>query len=219
MKPELKMFLEILQAANRRIRLVGDASWEELALHAEDSLAALRTETARARGPARCVDVGSGGGFPGVPLRSERPDWSFTFLDSVKKKADFLQAVVDRLSLKNCRAVWGRAEEVGRDPAHRETYELAFCRAVGPFAAVAELTLPLLRVGGVWFAHRGELGDREPAAAARALDILGGRPIETFSYRPTGKDKPRYIVCVEKIRPTPPAYPRRAGMPAKRPLG
>ncbi|MGQ0644950.1 MAG: 16S rRNA (guanine(527)-N(7))-methyltransferase RsmG [Elusimicrobiota bacterium] len=213
----LLAYLSELKAWNENVNLISYQCDEELLLgHLLDSLMVLEDPALPAA--ARCVDVGSGGGLPGFPLRLARPGWAMTFVESIQKKAAFLQAAADKFSLDDCRVEAARAEDLAREPAHREAYDLAFFRAVGDFSMGLELTLPFLKIGGACLAHRGADGPQEADAAAEALKILGGEVVGRRSYRLPHRDKERWILRVEKRRPTPPEYPRRPGVPAKRPL-
>lgn len=212
-------YLKELKLWNRRVSLVSFSSDEELLLsHLADSLMAFQDPAVQSAVEARAIDIGTGGGFPGVPLRLARPGWTMAFVESVKKKTLFLDVLLERLPLKNCVVLNARAEDLARDPAHRETYSLAFCRAVGRFSTGLELALPLLRVGGAWVAHRGADAPEEIAASAEALKELGGEVTASYAYRLPHLDRPRHIVRVQKTAPTPEKYPRRAGVPAKKPL-
>ncbi|MBI4396543.1 MAG: 16S rRNA (guanine(527)-N(7))-methyltransferase RsmG [Elusimicrobia bacterium] len=214
----MRQFLEDLRSWNQKVNLVSFHSDEELFVHhLLDSLMALKAPAAR-KAEARTVDVGSGGGFPGFPLILARPGWSLTSIESVKKKQVFLLEAAKHLCLFNISALAERAEETARNPEHRETYDLAFCRAVGRLSTICELTLPFLRVGGTLLAHRGAEGSDETRQAADAIKELGGQPVNLSSYRLPLLDKSRTIVSIEKVRPAPAQYPRRAGLPAKRPL-
>jgi 16S rRNA (guanine527-N7)-methyltransferase len=215
----LAHYLKELKLWNRRTNLVSFGGDEELVVaHLADSLMVLLEPSARDLASARAVDVGSGGGFPGVPIAVARPGWSVTLVESVGKKTDFLEILPDRLGQANLAVEPTRAEDLGRDDAHRGRYDLAFCRAVGRFTTGLELTLPLLKVGGSWLAHRGADAPEEAAAATAALRALGGEVASLFPYRLPHLDKQRCIVRVVKTASTPDTYPRRAGMPAKRPL-
>ncbi len=212
----IEEFLTELGDRNRSVNLVSFSSPEELFLnHALDSLMAL---VHGAPEQARCVDVGAGGGFPGFPLALARPNWSMTFVESVGKKAAFLRDMAGRFSLAGAVVAEGRAETLAHEPAHRETYDLAFCRAVGSLPEVLELTLPFLKVGGACLLHRGADGPEETSGAAKALQVLGGEVTTVHPYRLPGLDRTRHILRVEKKAQTPAQYPRRVGVPAKRPL-
>lgn len=215
----LKEFLDALKDRNARVNLISWRSDEDLFYnHLADSLAALDAPGVSALSRARCVDVGAGGGFPGFPLALVRPGWTMTFVESIGKKAAFLRDMAGRFSLKDAAVMEGRAETLAHEPGLRETYDLAFCRAVGSLPEVLELTLPFVKVGGACLLHRGADGPEEAKAAAKALQTLGGEVTAAHPYRLPGLDRTRHILRVEKTAPTPAAYPRRVGVPAKRPL-
>jgi 16S rRNA (guanine527-N7)-methyltransferase len=215
--PGLRDLLGDVRAANEKLNLVADAGEDALFMHLADSLQAL-AHPAAARAEARIIDIGTGGGFPGLPLLAARPGWTGLLVDSVRKKAEAVGEIAARRLGGRAAVSWTRAETLAREAAHRGAYDLAFCRAVGRFTTVAELTLPFLKVGGALLAHRGHEAPSETAAAADALARLGGRAGDPFAYDLPGLDKKRYIVRIDKIAPTPDGYPRREGVPAKKPL-
>jgi 16S rRNA (guanine527-N7)-methyltransferase len=210
------ILLDVRQASTRA-NLVGDASDEALFSHLMDSLQALADPAAR-REDARIVDVGTGGGFPGLVLLAVRTGWRGTLVDSVKKKTDALGLILAGRLGGRGEALWGRAETLARETGRRDSYDLAFCRAVGRLTTVMELTLPFLKPGGFLLAHRGHEAPDEAEASRSAAELLGGRMETPTPYRLPGLDKTRYIVRVAKTGLTPPTYPRRNGVPAKRPL-
>jgi 16S rRNA (guanine527-N7)-methyltransferase len=163
----------------------------------------------------RVVDVGSGGGLPGLPLKIARPELEVTLIESDQAKAAFLVQAAARLGLRGVEVLAVRAEEAGRDARHREAYDVAVARAVAALPALVELCLPLVRVGGRLLAQKTS-GD-EVAAAARALEMLGGEVVGVEAAASSARDK-GVVVIVAKVRPTPDAYPRRSGIPAARPL-
>jgi 16S rRNA (guanine527-N7)-methyltransferase len=168
--------------------------------------------------PLRCIDVGSGGGFPGVPLKLVLPQLRMTLLESTGKKVAFLEHLVAALGLVGVEAIAERAETLAHAPDHRESYDAAFARALAPLPVLLELTLPFLRVGGLLIApRRGDLA-AEIAAAAYACETLGGAPPTIVPITLPTLDDGRALVVVEKAAATPPAYPRRPGLPAKHPL-
>ncbi|MBC7223521.1 MAG: 16S rRNA (guanine(527)-N(7))-methyltransferase RsmG [Anaerolineae bacterium] len=164
-------------------------------------------------------DIGSGAGFPGVPLKVVCPSWHVVLVESVGKKARFLQHLVQALSLEGAQVEHARAEELGRRPAHRERYHLVVARAVADLRVLAEYALPLLQRGGVLAAHKGSRAEQEVWEAKAALRILGGEVHRILTYELPGVVEPRRIVLVAKRSATPPQYPRRPGIPQKRPLG
>jgi len=163
----------------------------------------------------RVVDVGSGGGLPGLPLKIVRPHMQITLIEADQKKAAFLVRACAELGLKDVVVVDRRAEEAGRDPRYREAFDVAVARAVAPMPVLAELCLPLVRVGGRLLAQKTDTEDID--AAAHAIELLGGEPAK-IGRAPSMARRSGTVVVVEKIRPTPDAYPRRPGMPARKPL-
>lgn len=212
-----------LVAANRQVNLTRLTRPDEIAVQLLlDSLVCLwgvPAELAGPEEPLRCVDVGTGAGLPGLALAIARPNWSLTLADSVGKKVAFVARVIAALGLARAEAVHARAEDLGRDPARREGYDLAVARAVAPLATLAEYLLPLVRVGGRALALKGADVAAELAAAEVAIDVLGGQLEETRPYQLPGLDQPRHLVVIRKLRPTPAAYARQSGIPAARPIG
>lgn len=163
------------------------------------------------------VDVGAGAGFPGVPLKLAFPAMRLTLVESVQKKARFLSELVEALGLQDVQVLSQRAETVGQDPAHRERYDWAVARAVAEMRVLAEYLLPLCRVGGAMLAQKGGEAAAETAVAANAIHLLGGDEpvVQPVSLPDQGE---WHLVKVPKVAPTPVTYPRRPGVPAKRPL-
>jgi 16S rRNA (guanine527-N7)-methyltransferase len=164
------------------------------------------------------VDVGTGAGFPGLPLKIVYPDLQLTLVESVHKKTNFLAAVVEELELSDVQIVARRIEEVGQDPYHREKYDWAVARAVAGLNTLVEYLLPLARVGGHALAQKGVSAISETAAAEKAIAILGGSPSLLHPVQLPGREQPYYLLVIEKILATPDQYPRRVGVAAKRPL-
>jgi 16S rRNA (guanine527-N7)-methyltransferase len=164
---------------------------------------------------ARIVDVGSGGGLPGLPLKIVRPELDVTLIEADRGKAAFLVQACARLGLKDVKVLAERAEAVGRDPAYREKFDAAVARALAPMPVLAELCLPLVRIGGRLLAQKTESED--VAAATHAIEVLGGS-VAAVAYAPSAARRAGTVVIVEKVRPTPDAYPRRPGIPARKPL-
>src|SRR5258708_10572605 len=166
-------------------------------------------------GAHNLVDVGSGAGLPGLPIKIARPDLDVTLIEADQAKAAFLVHACAALGLEEVEAVARRAEAAGHDPRLRETFDVAVARALAPLPVLAELCLPLVRVGGRLLAQRTETED--PTAAARAIQLLGGElsfvVAAPSTARPAGT-----VRVIDKVRPTPEIYPRRAGVPARKPL-
>ncbi len=167
---------------------------------------------------ARLVDVGTGAGFPGIPLKIAVPSFQLTLVESVGKKADFCRHVVDALALEKVDVLTCRAEEMGLAPEYREHYDWAVARAVANLPVLAEFLLPLVKIGGSMLAQKGESGPAEAHKAEKAVHLLGGRLRTLQKINLPGVAEDRYLVVVDKIAATPPGYPRRAGMPAKKPI-
>lgn len=167
------------------------------------------------------VDVGSGGGLPGLPLKLTLPDLDLTMLEATTKKARFLQEAIGQLRITGARVIAARAEDLGRDSNHREQYGLSTARAVASLPVLAEYCLPLVKLGGVCIAMKARLERHELEAGKKAARQLGGCVTQVLEipFIPEIQAKQRQLVVMEKIQETPDCYPRRPGRPAKRPLG
>lgn len=168
--------------------------------------------------PAKLIDVGTGAGFPGIPLKIVLPAMQLTLVESVGKKADFCRLVVRELELDKVQVVQARAEDLGQQKAHREQYDWAVARAVANLPVLAEFLLPLVRVGGGMLAQKGEGGPAEAQQAERAIKLLGGRLRHLKPVQLPGIAEDRYLVIIDKIAGTPPQFPRRVGLAAKKAL-
>jgi 16S rRNA (guanine527-N7)-methyltransferase len=208
----LGRYLELLLEANERFNLTAvkdpDEAWMR---HVLDSLTLLPYLATLDTG--RVIDVGSGGGLPGLPLAVGLPDLHFTLLEATGKKANFLAETAAALDLDNVRVVSDRAETIGRDRAdHRERYDAVVARAVGKLAVLLELAVPLVKVEGYVLAIKGQAAADEVKAARNALHRLHAR-VNDLLQTPTGT-----VVVIEKLRSTPKLYPRRPGEPKRAPL-
>ncbi len=183
-------------------------------MHVVDSLLCLR---AGLPAGAVLIDVGSGAGFPGIPLKIARPDLAVTLLEAASRKAAFLELAAAEIGAV-LSVVEARAEQAARDPIWRERFDVAVARAVAPLPALCELVLPFLRRGGKAVLLKGPSVTSEVDDGARASAMLGGGHPELMVSRLPGGAR-RVIVTIEKVAATPPDYPRRPGVPAKRPLG
>jgi 16S rRNA (guanine527-N7)-methyltransferase len=166
----------------------------------------------------RVIDVGTGAGFPGLPLKIACPSIQLTLVESVGKKADFCRHVARTLALDGVEVVQERAEALGQTRAYREQYDWALARAVAAMPVLAEFLLPLVRVGGRALAMKGESGPAEAQSAEQAMRVLGGHLRQIVPVHLPGVVEERYLVVVDKVAATPANYPRRVGVPAKRPL-
>jgi len=168
--------------------------------------------------PRRLIDIGTGAGFPGIPLKILYPSMRLVLVESVGKKANFCRHMVDTLKLEATEVVTARAEEVGQMPAHREAYDWAVARAVANMSVLAEYLLPLVQVGGAILAQKGLSGPAETHKAEKALKLLGGQTRQLLPVTLPGVADERFLVVVDKVAATPPQYPRKPGIPAKKPL-
>lgn len=166
----------------------------------------------------RFVDVGSGAGLPGIPIRIAFPGMTGTLLDATGKRVRFLEHVIDTLPLSDLEARHGRAEELARLPELREQFDLVVSRAVAPMSVLAELTLPFCRPGGYVAVHKTSSSADEIEDAGYAIDTLGGEVRDTFKTELDDSDFGRLLLVIAKVSPTPDRYPRRPGIPSKRPL-
>jgi 16S rRNA (guanine527-N7)-methyltransferase len=162
--------------------------------------------------------VGAGGGFPGLPLKLAFPDICLAMLDSIGKKVSFLRHLVETMALSRVGVYTGRAEDLGHQPDLRENFDLAVSRGVAKLPALLEYTLPFCTLGGMVVTLKHEDLQQELASAEHAMQVLGGCLAGVHPVLLSGLTDHRVVVAVEKVKPTPPQFPRRAGLPAKRPL-
>ena len=172
----------------------------------------------KASSPGQLIDVGTGAGFPGIPLKILYPNLKLTLVESVGKKAMFCQHIVRVLGLEHVEVIQARAEDLGQDPTHREKYDWAIARAVANLHVLSEYLIPLVKLGGAVLAQKGESGPAEAQSAEEAMKLLGGKLKQLIPITLPGVADERYLVIVEKVAATPPRYPRKPGIPMKQPL-
>jgi 16S rRNA (guanine527-N7)-methyltransferase len=168
--------------------------------------------------PRRLIDIGTGAGFPGIPLKILYPSLQLTLVESIGKKAAFCQHIIEMLNLENAEVIAARAEAVGQMPAHRESYDWAVARAVAKLPVLAEYLLPLIQIEGAMLAQKGASGPVETHTCEKALRILGGRVRHLMPVILPGVAEERFLVVVDKVAATPPQFPRKTGIPVKTPL-
>jgi 16S rRNA (guanine527-N7)-methyltransferase len=213
----LEVYEGELFAWNQRHNLTAIRDPEKVRIkHFLDSLSAYKAM--RGTQIERIVDVGTGAGFPGLPLKILCPRVELTLVESVGKKAAFCQHIVEKLELEGVQVVQTRAESVGKQAEHREQYDWALARAVAVMPVLMEYLLPLVRVGGQALAMKGDSGPAETQSAERAIQLLGGHLRQVMPVTLPGVVEERYLVVVDKVATTPEKYPRRVGIPSKRPL-
>ncbi|WP_223069996.1 16S rRNA (guanine(527)-N(7))-methyltransferase RsmG [Paenibacillus caui] len=209
-------YLELV-SWNEKMNLTGITDREEVYIkHFYDSLSL--AFYVNMEGKNAIADIGSGAGFPGIPLKIAFPHLKLTIVDSLNKRIQFLQHVVGELKLDEVQLIHGRAEDVARKPEHRDSYDLVTARAVAKLAVLNEFCLPFVKVGGVFAAMKGTDLAEEVKEAARSLKELKGVLLEAFQFTLPVSESNRHILVVKKSNPTPGKYPRKAGTPLKSPL-
>ena len=210
----LMQYADALLETNKVMNLTAITDPTDVAtLHFLDSAALLKLADFNGK---RVVDVGTGAGFPGMPLRILEPSIHLTLLDSLGKRIHFLQGVCDQLGFADVACVHARAEEFAAQ--HRESFDIATSRAVASLPLLAELSLPLVKVGGYFLPMKAVDSDEELSSAARAISILGGRLKEVKDYRIPGTEVTHRLVVIEKVKPSPAKYPRAFAKIKKAPL-
>lgn len=184
--------------------------------HFLDSLSCLMA--LREPAPTRLMDIGSGAGFPGIPLKIVLPNLHLILVESVGKKVTFLKHIVEKLALDKVDILLARVEDVGQNPIYREKQDWVMARAVANLPTLVEYLLPLARIGGAVLAQKGENGPAEAHAAERPIKLLGGHLRRLEKITLPGVADERYLVVIDKVAATPPQYPRRVGVPLKTPL-
>jgi 16S rRNA (guanine527-N7)-methyltransferase len=217
---QFQLYYQELVAWNKRVNLTAITDYEEVQLkHFLDSLTLVPAfeDMSWSKGDFFLLDVGTGAGVPGIPLKILLPQVRLVLLESVAKKTAFLQHVINRLDLAHVEVLTGRAEDMAHQGSYRERFDLVVSRAVGSLSTIAELTLPFCREGGLFIAPKKGQIEEELSQAAKAIDTLGGKLKEVKRVELELLEQ-RFLVMVEKVSPTPQRYPRRAGVPARRPL-
>lgn len=213
----LEQYEQMLIDWNSRINLTAIREPKEIRVkHFLDSLTTVLV--LREMPPERLVDVGTGAGFPGIPIKIICPSMRLTLFESVGKKAEFCRQVVSALELDGVEVIQERAEAAGQMAGHREGYDWAAARAVASMPVLCEYLLPLLKVGGRMLAMKGESGPAEAHAAEKAMRLLGGRLRQVVPVDLPGVAEERFLVVVDKVAATHSQYPRRVGIPSKKPL-
>jgi len=216
-RERFRKLTQLLLEWNERLSLTGITEPERIAVeHYLDSIAPLAFNLI-GEGMA-VVDVGTGAGFPGLPLAIMAPHASFTLVDATRKKVAYLQTVCSELGLTNVEVVWARAEELAKDRAFREGFDVAVARALGALDIVWECTLPFVKVGGLSIAYKGARVDEELEIGRQTAPLVGGELKAVHKFKLPTTEINRALVVAEKTSSTPPRFPRRPGIPEKRPL-
>ncbi len=212
---KLNKYMNLLLEWNEKINLTAIVDPEEVKLkHFADSLTVLKYINDN----MKIIDVGTGAGFPGIPLKIMKSNIKITLLDSLNKRINFLNTVIDELNLENIETIHGRAEEIARNKLYREKYDIAVSRAVANLSTLTEYMLPFVKVGGKCICMKGANIDEELDRAKNAIKELGGEVENVDNFYLSNNENERNIIIIKKIKETKNKYPRKAGMPAKSPL-
>ena len=231
-------YYELLIEWNSFMNLTAITDFEEVVLkHFVDSLAVCQTEIFcdnfklsdeeqgktgekffLEKGYISLIDIGTGAGFPGIPLKIIYPEMKVTLLDSLNKRVKFLNTVIDKLNLESVEAIHGRAEDFARQQLYREQYDLCVSRAVANLSTLTELCIPFVKVNGYFISYKSEKLKEELSAGEKAIQILGGKIEEQKEYLLPDTDIKRSLLLIRKVKDTPKKYPRKAGTPAKEPI-
>ncbi|MBP5427203.1 MAG: 16S rRNA (guanine(527)-N(7))-methyltransferase RsmG [Clostridiales bacterium] len=212
---KFKLYKDLLKEWNERVNLTSILEDEDIAIkHFVDSMSICRYIK---KSGATLIDVGTGAGFPSLPIKIVNKDTHVTLLDSLEKRTKFLNEVVVKLHLDDVDVVHGRAEDIGREDRYREKFDYACARAVAALPVLLEYCLPFVKTGGLFIAMKGSNVD-EVSVSKNALDKLGGKIVDVVEFCLPNSDYKRNIVLIQKIKNTPSKYPRKAGKPSRMPL-
>jgi 16S rRNA (guanine527-N7)-methyltransferase len=216
---QFTQYYEMLVVANKKINLTAITSCDEVyKKHFIDSLSIIKYDfTAAFDNNLKVIDVGTGAGFPGIPLKIAYPQLNLTLLDSLNKRVDFLNEVIMQLGLSDIKAIHGRAEDFAHQDAFREKYDLCVSRAVANLSTLTEYCLPFVKLNCMFIAYKSN-NAAEIYEAQKSIALLGGQLDKLVSFTLPNSDISRTLAGIQKIIPTPAKYPRRAGLPTKKPL-
>lgn len=214
-------YYELLVEWNSFMNLTAITDFDEVILkHFVDSLAVYQTDVFRKKisDKVSLIDIGTGAGFPGIPLKIVFPEMRVILLDSLNKRIKFLNTIIENLSLKNIETIHGRAEDLARREEHREQYDFCVSRAVANLSTLAELCVPFVKKDGYFISYKSEKVKEELSTGKKAMEIFGGKLEDILKYQLPDSDMSRTLLIIKKEKNTPKKYPRKAGIPAKEPL-
>lgn len=210
-------YYEMLTEWNKVMNLTGITEYDEVnEKHFIDSLSVIKAVDMR--DIHSVIDIGTGAGFPGIPLKIAYPHLHLVLLDSLQKRIKFLQAVIEELGLEDIETLHGRAEDYAKRAEYREQFDICVSRAVANLSSLSEYCIPYIRVGGIFISYKSGDVDDEVKQSEKAVRILGGKINEIIKFQLPGTEIGRSFVKIEKIEQTKKKYPRKAGMPVKEPL-
>ena len=214
---QFDQFYELLIEWNKVMNLTGITEYEEVnEKHFIDSLSIVKVVDINKINTV--IDVGTGAGFPGIPMKIAFPHLKITLLDSLNKRIKFLNTVIEELGLKDIHTIHGRAEDYARQSEYREQYDLCVSRAVANLSTLSEYCIPYVRISGMFVPYKSGEIDEEVKAAQTAIKVLGGTQKEVVKFQLPGSDIGRSFVKIEKIKATGKKFPRKSGMPSKEPI-